>query len=152
MKLFLIAITLLTASCQTINSNLQNAIAFGVIEDLNKLNPEIEKQLLLRLYRSPVYREECFKETHGVCQYNYYLSVSTFDEYPETNIYELKTKGEITEITWLDATEIDSARLNITFNRYTSHALKNNGDLSKQPNSVQLEVSTKKISEVFNSK
>ncbi len=103
MKVFLLVSILLLSACKTISNELQSAVAFGVIEELNKLDPDVEKQLLLRLYRAPVYVEGCFKETHGICQYSYFLSVSTFDEYPETNIYKLKTKGEITKIMWLNA-------------------------------------------------
>ncbi|MCP4487239.1 MAG: hypothetical protein GY820_07965 [Gammaproteobacteria bacterium] len=65
MKVFLLVSILLLSACKTISNELQSAVAFGVIEELNKLDPDIEKQLLLRLYRAPVYVEACFKETCG---------------------------------------------------------------------------------------
>ena len=88
----------LSASCMALDSDLKNAISFGEIKYLDKYSPEVEKQLYLRLFQSPVYIKNCFEETHGICFYKYYLSVSTYDEYPETNIYELKSQGEIKNI------------------------------------------------------
>jgi len=147
MRIFLLVIIFLLSACKTIDNELQNALAFGVIEKLNKLDPNIEKQLLLRLYRAPVYVEGCFNETHGICQYNYFLSVSTFDEYPETNIFNLKTKGEITKVVWLNESKVDSAKLNITFTHYTIHAIENNKALSTQKEIVQIKVNKEYISE-----
>ena len=140
-------VILLLSACKSINNELQSALAFGAIEELNKLDPKIEKQLLLRLYRSPLYVENCFQETHGICKYTYFLSVSTFDEYPETNIYQLKTKGEITKITWHTENKADSAKLDIIFTKYTSYAIKNNSSLDAQKEFVQIVVNSKNISE-----
>ncbi len=148
MKVFLLVSILLLSACETISNELQSAVAFGVIEELNKLDPDVEKQLLLRLYRAPVYVEGCFKETHGICQYSYFLSVSTFDEYPEINMYKLKTKGEITKIMWLNESEVDSAKLNIIFTNYTGYAIKNNSALSAKKEAVQIQVNKDYISEL----
>jgi hypothetical protein len=148
-KVFLIVSILMLSGCKNISYELQNAVAFGVIEELNELDPEIEKQLLLRLYRSPLYVEDCFKETHGICQYNYFLSVSTFDEYPGTNIFKLKTKGEITKVTWRNESKVDSAKLDIIFTKYTSYAINNNDSLDAKSESVQIVVNNENISELF---
>lgn len=147
MKIVIILSFMLLSSCSSLNNELQNALAFGAIKELNLLNPEVDKQLLLRLYKSPSYQERCFKETHGVCQYVYFLSVSTFDEYPETNIYRLKTRGDIVKINWQNGTKIDSAKIIFIFNKFTSEALKNNKTLINEEKVVHIVVNTESISE-----
>lgn len=149
MKAFLLISILVLSACKTIDQDFQSAIAFGEIEELNKLNPKIEKQLFIRLYKSPIYLEGCFIETHGICQFNYFLTVSTFDEYPETNIYKLKTRGEITDITWLSESKVDTAKLRFFFTKYTDYAMKNNDSLNPEKKSVLIEVSKENLSEVF---
>ena len=140
MKLLLILGFMLLSACSSLNSELQNALAFGEIKELNQLDPKADKQLLLRLYRSPLHQEGCFKETHGICQYTYFISVSTFDEYPETKIYKLKTRGEIIKISWQETTRLDTARLKLTFNHYTREALKNNKSLENIEKTIYLEM------------
>lgn len=148
MKLFVLVACIALTACTGVSQKLQNAIAFGTIEELNTLNPEIEKNLLLRLYRSPSKSINCFKETHGVCQYEYFLSVSSFDESPDTNIYKLKTKGEIIKIDWQNDTRNDSAKLHLIFNQYTSIALKNNKSLDAGKNTLRIEVNIDRILEL----
>lgn len=126
---------------------LGNALAFGVIRDLNDLSPEIEKDVYVRLFESPVHQDGCFIETHGVCQYRYFLSVATFDEYPETNVYELKTRGEIAEINWRKESKQDYAEIEFVFNTYTKEALENNGALQNLPQEVLVKVSPTSIAE-----
>lgn len=134
MRYFFLLFVLLLPACGAMDKNMLNAIAFGEIRELNELNPDVDKQLILRLYRSPIYKEGCFKETHGVCQYTYFISVSTYDEYPEVNLYELGFKGEVADIVWLPEEAIDTARLKITATNYTNDALKNNQDLVSRNN------------------
>ena len=148
MKVFIILGFILLSACSTLNSELQNALAFGSIKELNQLNPEVEKKLLLRLYESPSYQEGCFKETHGVCRHVYFLSVSTFDEYPETNIYKLKTKGDVVKISWQNETKIDSEKIILVFNKYTSEALKNNNSLINEEEIVHVVVNADSITEL----
>lgn len=147
MKTFLIFGFVLLSACSSINDELQNALALGEIKELNQLDTKIDKQLLLRLYRSPLYQEDCFKETHGVCRYTYFLSVSTYDEYPVTNIYKLKTQGEIISIRWENTTMVDTAKLKLTFNRYTNEALKNNKTLKNIEKRIYIEVNAVDIKE-----
>lgn len=147
MKIFPVIGFILLAACSALDINLQNALAFGNTRELNELSPEVEKQLLIKIYESPVYKEGCFRGTHGICQYRYYLSVSTFDEYPETNIYELKTKGEIIKVTWKNEEKIDTATLSLVFNKFTSAAIKNNNSLKNQQSIVHIEVDPSNIFE-----
>jgi len=147
MKIFLVFGFLLLSACSNLNGELQNALAFGEIKELNRLDTKVDKQLLLRLYRSPLYLKNCFKETHAVCRYTYFLSVSTYDEYPETNIYMLKTQGEIIKISWINTTTVDTAKLKLTFNSYTREALKNNKSLKNIKRIIFIDINSKNIKE-----
>ena len=147
MKIFLIFGFILLSACSGLSVELQNAFAFGEIKELNQLDPKVDKQLLLRLYRSPLHKKGCFKETHSVCRYTYFLSVSTYDEYPATKIYKLKTQGEINSIHWINITAVDTAKLKLIFNRYTREALKNNKTLNNIEKTIYIEVNTVEIKE-----
>lgn len=152
MKIFFIAFTVLLSSCSSINSQLQEAISYGKIVELNEYSKGIDKQLLVRLFQAPIYNEDCFQETHGVCQYQYFISVSTFDEYPETNIYPLKTQGEIRTYKWLNATEVDTAKLEFGINNYTKVAISNNPRLTPKTSILEVFVSPKKTIELIKDK
>jgi len=134
-KLFVLAALLLTACSHSpvrnnVDINELNAVmAYGTSNDLNKINPEIAKDLLVRLYQLPILGEECFVETHGICRNNYYITVSTFDEYPEINVFKLNMVGEITEIHWIQENEYDYVEIEFSLNKYTKDALANNDDL-----------------------
>jgi len=80
MKFFLGLSLLFLLSCAHTNKSLEAAISYGEIKELNNYSKDIDKQLFIRLLRSPVGENSCFEETGGVCQYQYFLSVSTFDE------------------------------------------------------------------------
>ena len=148
MKVFLLLGCILLSACAGLSQQWQNAIAFGSIQELNELSSDVDKQLLLRLYRSPSKTENCFKETHGVCQYDYFLSVSSFDETPQTNTYKLKIKGEIVRIDWQNESKNDSAKINVTFNKYTKTALNNNKSLEAEKNTIRVEVGLNHILEL----
>lgn len=152
MKFFLIALTLFCSSCSALDVNLKNAISYGEIRDLSEYTPEIEKKLFIRLFHAPIHSDDCFKETHGICQYKYFLSVSTFDEYPETNIYELETLGEIDSISWMPISGMDKAKLKLTLNKYTKEALLNNSLLINKRYVVNIVVTPKELTEVLASK
>ena len=147
MRLFILFCIMITSGCASLDNDLQNAIAFGEIKELNEYSSNIDKQLLVRLYSSPVYKEECFVETHGVCKYRYFLSVSTFDEYPETNVYKLKTEGEIISVNWRHTDDIDSAELDLTFNEFSEMAIKNNTSLNNHKQKVRIKANILEFSE-----
>ena len=147
MRFFVLFCIMVTSGCASLDNDLQNALAFGDIKELNEYSSEIDKQLLIRLYSSPAYKENCFIETHGACKYRYFISVSTFDEYPETNIYKLQTEGEITDISWVHTSDIDSAELNLIFNQFSVAALKNNKSLINHQKNVHIKASSSEISE-----
>ena len=104
----------------------KRALAYGTQVDLNKIDAGIEKNLQLRLYRIPLSTNDCFVETHGVCQYEYLLSVSSFDEAPEINVFKLPLVGEITGISWRKHGGIDEAQIELSLSQYSGAAIKNN--------------------------
>jgi hypothetical protein len=104
-------------------------MAYGTMKELNNIDPDIEKDLLVRMYQVPILGESCFIETHGVCRNNYYLSVSTFDEFPESNVFKMNIVGEVTEIHWFRENKHDYVEIGFTLNKYTKEALENNNSL-----------------------
>lgn len=145
MRFLLLLSVFVLSSCSNIDSELTKAMSFGEITDLNGYSKDIEKSLFVRLYRSPVYKENCFKETRGVCKYQYFLSVSTFDEYPDIAIYKLSEQGEIKEIHWSNSGEIDTAIIEFTMNSFTDMALKNNSTLKPESKKLLIMVSPTNI-------
>ncbi len=133
--LFFLVVTLLTAcSYGAVKSNpdikeLNAAMAYGSMKELNNIDPNMEKDLLVRLYQVPIMGERCFVETHGVCQNSYYISVSTFDEFPETNVFKLNMAGDVSRIQWLQENQYDYVEIEFTLSKYTKEAMANNDSL-----------------------
>jgi hypothetical protein len=126
---------------------MKQAMAIGSMKELNQLDMEKDKDLLVRLYQVPVLGETCFIETHGICRYKYLISVSTFDEYPEINVFELSARGEVTNISWLPENTLDYVEMELAFNTYTQDALKNNTALENKIYKVLLKIDPKKVVE-----
>ena len=147
MRFFILLVIIITSGCASLDNDLQNALAFGDIKVLNEYSAEIDKHLLIRLYSAPIHKESCFVETQGACKFKYFISVSTFDEYPETNIYRLQNEGEITEVNWINTSDVDSAELNLIFNQFSSGALKNNNALINQQKIVNIKANPSEILE-----
>jgi len=152
MKILWLLLMLSLMACGTKTTDtvldLKEAMAFGSMKELNNINPEQEKDLLVRLYQVPVLGENCFMETHGICRYKYYISVSTFDEYPETNIFKLSNRGEVTSVKWLAENKIDYVEIELSLNKYTKEALANNSSLENKVVSVNLKIDPKKLIEI----
>ncbi len=114
------------------------------MSDLNKLNPEIEKTILLKLYKIP-YSGSCVPETHMTCGYEYYLAVSEYDEMPQQAVYYLGKVGEISEIEWLKQDENDKALIKFVVCSYPQLALERNRQLPKKEKTSTLEVGVNAI-------
>lgn len=123
----------------------KRALAYGAQLDLNELNAAIEKNLSVRLYRIPLSRNDCFVETHGICQYEYLLSVSTFDEQPEINVFKLPLVGEIVGIDWQQHSGVDEAKFVLSLNQYSAAALKNNPALKNVNSQHTVTVNLKSV-------
>ena len=147
----LLTLTILLTACSNhadkMVKNLHNAMAYGTIKELNELTSDKNQDLLVRLYQTPQPGSDCFIETHGVCKYKYFISASTFDEYPDANVYELKNTGEIISIEWIEENKHDYSELKLKIQKYTQQALNNNPALKNSEMTVLLKLSPKQIIE-----
>ncbi len=158
MKKVFLSLALILCATQVQASNtpitseeFKKVLVYGTFQELNNLSPKVEKTLLLRLYMLPVPGGTCFHETEVVCQKQYLLSVSTFDEQPEVNVFKLKVVGEISQIEWLQISQADYAELVLQVNQYTQEALANNANLKNKVSKVILKVRPKKLVEAQSS-
>ncbi len=124
-------------------------MAYGTMKELNNINPDIEKDLFVRLYESPILGENCFIETHGICRNSYYFSVSTFGELPESNLFKLSMSGEITKIQWIKNSKYDYAEIEFILNSYTKAALANNKSLVNIQKKVQIKMEPDNFREII---
>jgi len=77
----------------------------------------------------------------------HYISVSTFDETPEVNAFELSILGEVARVFWLEENVQDYVKLELTVNKYTKEALDNNISLENRVVKALLKLSAKKLIE-----
>jgi len=131
-------------------SDLKTAMAYGTVIELNKLETKVEKKLLIRLYKIPLLNGTCYIETHGTCQNKYLVSVSTYDEQPDVNVFALKATGEVSRIRWIKDDGIDSAKIELMMNRYTKEATANNSSLKNTQMKINLQINVNKIVEKSN--
>ena len=109
---------------------LAELLIFSELKDLNKLQPNIEKNLWVKVYKLPNKEtNNCFPESHGVCSYKYYLATSQLDDSPIINAYYLGALGEIIEYKWRKTNTIDEAVISIKTNKYSKEALNYNKSL-----------------------
>ncbi len=121
------------------NPLLVKILAFGELTDLNQLQKDIDKELWVKIYQVPsTKKNDCFPESHGICEYEYYLVTSQFDENPTINAYSLGTFGEFTDYKWEPATSTDKAIINIKVSNYSIAALKYNSTLKNKEKEYQL--------------
>lgn len=139
MKKLIYSILLLSISCSS-SSNiliekikspmLAELLIFSELKDLNKIQPNIEKNLWVKVYKLPnTETNNCFPESHGICNYKYYLATSQLDDSPIISAYYLGELGEIIEYKWSQTNTIDEAVINIKTNKYSKEALNYNKSL-----------------------
>lgn len=152
---FLLSLLLLTTGCSTVAHNnssstlkspsgytLKRSMAYGLIHDLGEYSPDIDKNLLVRIFEIPPQNDdECFIETSGVCRYEHILSISTFDEYPVFDVVDLDIKGKIKNVRWNKTDEIDSAWISFEISSYTDEAMTNNPRLENIVNQLDIHIS-----------
>jgi len=124
--------------------SLKNVMAYGVITELNNQDENIEKALFIRLYQTPS-NTSCLTEIHSVCQYQYHMSVSTFDKYPEADVFELAIRGEIIDTTWLAVDTHDYAEIEVTYNKFTHDALQRDKSLINITTTKTLKIDVENI-------
>lgn len=121
------------------NPMLAELLILSELKDLNKLQPDTEKKLWVKIYKLPnTKNNKCFPESHGICDYKYYLATSQLDDSPITNVYYLGVLGEIIEYTWKYTDSIDKAIINITTNKYSKDALRYNKSLDNKATNYQI--------------
>ena len=136
MKNILFVVLLLTISCTTNSQEVVREIKGPVfpkllmlseLQDLNKLQLNIDKNLWVKVYKLPNTEEnDCFPESHGICEYKYYIATSQLDDSPTVKAYYLGVLGEIIEYKWEYTSVNDKAIINIVANKYSSEALNYN--------------------------
>ncbi len=72
-------------------------------------------------------------------------TVSTYDEYPETNIFKLKYKGVLVDLYWMEDNQVDYVKLMLVLDKYTDDATKNNNSLANSKIRVLVELTPKNI-------
>jgi len=148
MKYLVIPFMTLILSC-SVNANdkvekiydphLVNILMFSEMAELNKLQPNIEKNLWVKIYKVPDKTpNDCFPESHGICKYVYYIAVSQFDENPIVDAYRLGVFGEIVNYKWTQITELDTAVINIEINEYSKEAITYNKKLKDKVSKYKL--------------
>lgn len=142
---YLFALLVVLSGCTVKHTFLKRSLAVGSVIEVNSYGQKVEKQLYIRLHSYPVYGLSCFVETSGVCKYGYYMSVSTFDEYPEINLYELDFEGEVIDITWQYTDIVDEAIVSLTIREYAKAALENNKSLGVNSRVITYKVGTNSI-------
>ena len=139
MKKLLYSILLLSISCSS-NSDilvkkikdptLAELLIYSNLKDLNKLQPNIEKNLWVKVYKLPNTEfNKCFPESHGICSYKYYIATSQLDDSPIINAYYLGSLGEVIDYKWNKSKTIDKAVINIKASKYSKEALNYNKSL-----------------------
>lgn len=157
MKIITFIILLLAISCTT-NSQvvvkyikdpiLPELLMLSELQDLNELQQNIDKNLWVKVYKLPnTGKNECFPESHGICEYKYYIATSQLDDSPIVKAYYLGVLGEIIEYKWKYTSINDKAIINIITNKYSNEALAYNKALKNittkyriiaTPNSLEL--------------
>jgi hypothetical protein len=123
------------------NKEMKKILALSNMIDLSKMDKDIDKDLLLRVYEVPVFEEnDCFPESHGVCTHDYYISASQYDEDPEYNVFKIGTFGQITKFKWRKTDQPDTAEIEIFTTKYSLDAQKYNDKLPKIENRFLLKV------------
>ena len=129
------------------DKNIIELLIFGEPIDLNKIQIEKEKGLWLKLYKVPnTEHNDCFPESHGICNYKYYLATSQLDDSPIINAYYLGVLGEVVDYSWQDLALTDVAKINITANKYSKNALSYNKKLKNQVTVYEITVTPDNIS------
>lgn len=130
------------------DKNIIELLIFSELTDLNELQADMDKGLWLKLYKVPnTEANKCFPESHGICNYKYYLATSQLDDSPIASAYYLGILGEIIEYKWQETDVIDTAKIIIKANKYSKYALNYNKklknevtvfDITATPNSVSI--------------
>ncbi|MCK7543730.1 hypothetical protein MLC59_06055 [Marinobacter bryozoorum] len=149
MKIVLFAFFLTLAGCSSLGSEFRGAVAYGQIRDLNGASPDIEKPLFVRLIEVPIVESSCYPETRGTCRFQYYLTVSTFDEQPETNVFRLGQRGQVHGVAWRESGLLDTAVIDLQITKYSRVGVEANLELEQESSTVRIRVTPNAMEEVL---
>ncbi len=148
MKIVFFAFFLILVGCSSLDTGFREAVAYGQIRDLNAASPDIDKPLFVRLIEVPVIESSCFPETRGTCRFRYYLTVSTFDEQPETNVFRLEQRGQVLDAEWRESGLVDAAVIDLQITKYSKAAVDTNPELEQERSTVRIRVTPNSMEEV----
>ena len=121
-------------------------LAVGEKISLNTINTNFDKQLSINLYALPSKQaNNCFPESHGICQYEYYVTSSQLDDSPINNLYFLGTLGEVFSYQWEVSNQIDTAIIILKANKYSDIALKYNKSLINKVKTYRYRINATKL-------
>ncbi|WP_419811580.1 hypothetical protein [Bacterioplanoides sp.] len=111
---FLAYVGCYSSSSAEYSNDIIRAISYGKISELNNIETNHEKKLFLRLISLPE-KGSCIEETLSVCSYKHFISVSSFDEYPDFNIFLLSYNGFFDEVVWKNSGNIDEEIVEVNY-------------------------------------
>ncbi len=132
---------------KTNDINFSKILALGKVIEANEIRAEHEIDLIVRLYEVPIFENDCFVETHGVCQNQYYVAVSTYDENPETNIFKVSQRGVLSSLEWVKDEKVDYVKLVLKMDKYSKEAINNNPGLFNVSSELFIELTPWSIDE-----
>lgn len=116
-------------------------LALGEVRDLNKIKTSFEKNRWIKIYQVPSNEPaDCFPESHGVCQYEYYLATSQLDDSPAVNAWSLGRLGEVVGYKWIKTEEVDTAIFTMKVSKYSKQAIHYNKKLKNEINTYRVTV------------
>ncbi|GHA49634.1 hypothetical protein GCM10007086_24330 [Photobacterium aphoticum] len=117
------------------------------ILDLNTYSPDVEKTLQVELFSVQTENINCTQGKGSLCQYEYFITVSTLDAEPVTNSFDLEVGGEVVDIEWIPTERHHTAMIQLHVLPYTSQALNPEATLSALPQTVLITVTPDQIQE-----
>ena len=115
------------------DTDMARVLALSEVMDLNKIKTPFEKNRWVKMYKVPgVGPVDCFPESHGICQYEYYLATSQIDDSPAVNAWNLGRLGEIIDYKWIKTEEVDSAIIIMKVSKYSKQAISYNKKLKNE--------------------
>jgi hypothetical protein len=149
-----VVLSLLVVACggpagspSTRAADLERAMAYGRIVELNDVESASEKGLLVRIFQVPTLDGDCAPEDRRACAHRLLVSVATFDEQPQTNVFDLGVRGEVASVRWLPTEAPDCAALALSIQRIAGATGDGDAARDAQIENVRLEVTPTRLVE-----
>ena len=81
--------------------------------------------------------------------YDYYVSVSQYDEDPEYNVFKVGRFGQTTSFKWIKEDKPDYAEIELLTNKYSSAALKFNNKLKNVEKRILLKIDAESVTQSY---